>query len=113
MTDYGFDLSTIPDLLVIDPVGYLDMLSLEANARKIITDSGGVQKEAYFMNVPCITVREQTEWVETLEEEANILVGTDIAKIYNAINKEVSPVYKNVFGDGKAAEKVLELIPNN
>lgn len=107
---YGLDIHSIPDLKVIDPVGYLDMLSLEANARKIITDSGGVQKEAYFMKVPCVTVREQTEWIETLEEEANILVGTNVDKLLKAVEKQVSPSYKNVFGDGHASDKIAELI---
>lgn len=107
---YGLDLSSVPNLKVIDPVGYLDMLTLEANALKIVTDSGGVQKEAYFMKVPCVTVREQTEWVETLEEDANILVGTDVEKLLAAVKKEVNPSYKEAFGDGKAAEKIVELI---
>ncbi|ANB61154.1 non-hydrolyzing UDP-N-acetylglucosamine 2-epimerase [Anoxybacteroides amylolyticum] len=110
LASYGLRVDTIPNLKVIEPVGYLDMLTLECNAKKIITDSGGVQKEAYFMQVPCVTVREQTEWVETLETEANILVGTDVEKIVAAVKKDVRPVYSEVFGDGKAAEKIVEAI---
>lgn len=110
IASYGLNLEEVPNLKVIEPVGYLDMLKLEANAAKIITDSGGVQKEAYFMNVPCITVREQTEWVETLEENANILTGTDSEKILAAVQMEVTPIYKELFGDGKASEKIADLI---
>jgi UDP-GlcNAc3NAcA epimerase len=102
----NLSLDNIPNLMIVDPVGYLDMLKLESNAKKILTDSGGVQKEAYFMEVPCVTLREQTEWVETLESEANILVGTDKEKILSAVQKEVTPTYKNLFGDAKAAEKI-------
>jgi UDP-GlcNAc3NAcA epimerase len=104
---YGINLSDIPNLLVIEPVGYLDMLKLESNASKILTDSGGVQKEAYFVEVPCVTLREQTEWVETLNEEANILVGTDKRKIIEAVQKQVNPVYKDYFGDAEAAKKMV------
>ncbi|UOE55130.1 UDP-N-acetylglucosamine 2-epimerase (non-hydrolyzing) [Bacillus sp. CMF12] len=110
LADYGLNVEEIPNLKIIDPVGYLDMLTLEANARKIVTDSGGVQKEAYFMEVPCVTVREQTEWVETLEGEANILVGTDQTKMTEAINKEVKPEYKQLFGNGEAASKIVEVL---
>ncbi|WML46861.1 UDP-N-acetylglucosamine 2-epimerase (non-hydrolyzing) [Neobacillus sp. PS3-34] len=110
LASYGLDLDAVPNLKVIDPVGYLDMLTLVSNAQKIITDSGGVQKEAYFMQVPCVTIREQTEWVETLEEDANILVGTSVEKILDAINKNVNPSYKAVFGDGKASEKIVQII---
>lgn len=110
LESYGVKLEEIPNLRVIDPVGYLDMLTLEASAKKIITDSGGVQKEAYFMKVPCVTVREQTEWVETLEEDANILVGTSVEKILEAVNKDVNPTYREIFGDGHASEKIVELL---
>jgi UDP-GlcNAc3NAcA epimerase len=106
----GLNLEEIPGLQVIEPVGYLDMLKLESNAKKILTDSGGVQKEAYFMEVPCVTLREQTEWVETLEGEANILVGTEVGETLQAVNKEVTPQYKLLFGDGKASEKIVSLI---
>ncbi|MBY6037085.1 UDP-N-acetylglucosamine 2-epimerase (non-hydrolyzing) [Fictibacillus nanhaiensis] len=104
----NLSLDSIPNLMIVEPVGYLDMLRLESNAKKILTDSGGVQKEAYFMEVPCVTLREQTEWVETLEGEANILVGTDKEKILAAVNKKVAPIYKKLFGDAKAAEKIAQ-----
>jgi len=108
--DYGFNLDAIEGLQIIDPVGYLDMLTLEVNSKKIITDSGGVQKEAYFAKVPCITVRDQTEWVETLVDDANILTGTDTNKIVDAVLKDVQPSYKPVFGDGHTSEKILDIL---
>jgi UDP-GlcNAc3NAcA epimerase len=110
LSAYGLDFNDIPNLKVIEPVGYLDMLTLEANAQKIITDSGGVQKEAYFMKVPCVTIREQTEWIETLEGEANTITGTSVEKILEGIKKEVSPSYREQFGDGKASQKIVKLI---
>jgi UDP-GlcNAc3NAcA epimerase len=110
LKEYGIDLDDVPNLIVIDPVGYLDMLVLVINSKKVITDSGGVQKEAYFMKVPCVTVREQTEWVETLESHANTLVGTDTNKIIEAVKNEVTPNYVEFFGDGKAAQKIVETI---
>lgn len=105
--EYGLEFGD--NIKCIDPVGYLDMISLESNASKIVTDSGGVQKEAYFMDKPCITMRDETEWVETVNVGWNIIVGTDKEKILNAINEfEVPKDKPNIFGEGKAAEKILE-----
>ncbi|WP_100374075.1 non-hydrolyzing UDP-N-acetylglucosamine 2-epimerase [Bacillus sp. FJAT-45037] len=113
LVDMGIDLTEIADLKIIDPVGYLDMLTLEKHAKKILTDSGGVQKEAYFMKVPCITLRDETEWVETLEGKANILVGANPQQIMAAIEAEVSPKYLNAFGDGEASKKIVSYIEMN
>lgn len=92
---------------LIGPVSYLDMLALERNARLIVTDSGGVQKEAYLFGVPCITLRRETEWVETVEAGWNILTGPSKEKIIRAV-EEFRPDGKRpeIFGDGMASEKI-------
>jgi UDP-N-acetylglucosamine 2-epimerase (non-hydrolysing) len=99
------------NLAIIGPVGYIDMVKLEKNARKILTDSGGVQKEAYFLNVPCITLRAETEWIETLKDGANTLVGTNKKEILKAIgcHQPVSK-FKRYFGNGKAYKKIVSLL---
>ncbi|WP_422445574.1 non-hydrolyzing UDP-N-acetylglucosamine 2-epimerase [Thermoanaerobacterium sp. DL9XJH110] len=107
--DYGIKL--LSNVKVIDPVGYLDMLILEKYANKIVTDSGGIQKEAYILGVPCITLRHETEWVETVKDKWNILVGTDKEKIIEAIKYfRPSNKRKNYFGEGKAGEKIVDAI---
>ncbi len=108
LSNLGINLEEVPGLMVIDPVGYLDMLALLDNAKKVLTDSGGVQKEAYFLKVPCVTLREQTEWVETLRGDANILTGSDTSKIINAVYREITPQYGQHFGDGNASVKIAE-----
>jgi UDP-GlcNAc3NAcA epimerase len=93
------------------PLSYCEMITLEARARFILTDSGGVQKEAYFVRVPCITLRDETEWVETLENGCNVLVGADEDRIVEAAGRhcEAGP-WNPHYGEGHAAEAVLRAI---
>lgn len=96
---------------LIDPVGYLDMLWLEKNARMILTDSGGVQKEAYWFATPCVTLREETEWVETVESGWNVVVGTQRERILNAVRTVSPPAARpNLFGDGSASQNIVRLL---
>ena len=94
---------------LIDPVGYLDMLILEQNARLILTDSGGMQKEAYFFGVPCITLRPETEWVETVEAGWNVVVGSDRSLIVEKARNLQPPgqLQRKLFGDGHASDLIL------
>jgi UDP-N-acetylglucosamine 2-epimerase len=96
---------------LIDPVGYLEMLVLEENAEAVVTDSGGVQKEAYFAGRPCITLRDRTEWTETVEAGWNVLVGTDARAIANAMRSFRPNGHRpELFGDGRAAERAVEAL---
>lgn len=98
-------------LEIIDPIGYLDMLKLERNARMILTDSGGVQKEAYFSQVPCVTLREETEWVELVEAGWNWLGGADPVQIQDAVRHALAFDQANqttlLYGDGHASERIV------
>ena len=111
LKNFGLWNGLIKNVKVIKPVGYLDMLMFEKNARKILTDSGGIQKEAYIFKVPCITLRENTEWVETVEDGWNVLVGADKDKIIKMANEfEPKGEQRDVFGKGDASEKIREII---
>ncbi len=104
------------NLFLIPPVSFLDMIQLEKNSSLIITDSGGVQKESYFFNKPCIVLRPETEWIEILETGKAKLVSADYKKILtafdNLINMEQSE-FPKIFGDGKAAEFICETLIGN
>ena len=98
-------------VLAIDPVDYLDFLALLMNASKVVTDSGGVQKEAYFFGIPCVTLRDETEWLETVEDGWNAVVGTETEDILDAIaNFNPEGIKSKSFGDGHAAEKIARVL---
>ena len=112
LEEYGMGGRLPANIIITEPLGYLDMLKLMRHASRILTDSGGIQKEAYLLGVPCITLRESTEWVETVKEGWNVLVGADHDKIVNTINyfnplKELS----DIFGRS-AAKKIADVIDN-
>ena len=99
-----------PSIRLIDPVDYPDMIMLENNAETILTDSGGMQKEAYFYRTPCITLREETEWTETVEAGWNQLAGFQTGKIVECLSNNPVKTEIKEYGDGKAAEKIVKTI---
>ncbi len=103
--------SNIQNLKLIEPVGYLDMVMLEQSARTILTDSGGVQKEAYWLGVPCVTLRDETEWVETVSAGWNVLAGADTVRIVQAARTFAPPEARPaLYGDGQAAGRCVDFI---
>ena len=104
--------SCLEDIYVLDPIPYLEMQRLQMSAKVILTDSGGMQKEAYFHRVPCVTLRDETEWIETVETGWNQLVGVDENAIVRTakIIKPTTTTQTSIFGDGYAVEKVIKAI---
>lgn len=104
-------LSPAANIRLVDPVGYLEMVWLERHCQAVITDSGGVQKEAYFHGKPCITLRDETEWIELVELGVNTLVGADAEAISRALNNlPVCPSSGDLYGDGQAAQLVARVL---
>lgn len=104
---------SVPSVSIIDPVGYFDMICLLENCQAVLTDSGGLQKEAYFFQKPCITMRDETEWVELVQSGSNILVGANYEEIIraerqiNTMNKDFSGA---LYGDGNAGKKIVDIL---
>lgn len=98
-------------LLMVEPASYFDMLRLESSAHCIVTDSGGVQKEAFFLRVPCVTTRDESEWVETIETSWNTLAGADLEKIVTAV-REASPGKSGAwpYGKGDSAQQIVHVL---
>ncbi len=95
---------------IIEPVSYLQMVMLLKHSQKVLTDSGGLQKEAYFLKKPCITLRDETEWIETLEGNWNFIVGADKEKILEKVAVNNFEPQTNAFGNGKAGEKIANVL---
>jgi len=107
-----FRLEIPPGLRLIEPIGFLDFLLLEANAASVLTDSGGVQEETCILKIPCITLRDNTERPETLQVGSNILAGTSPQRILDSVDLMLSKErnWRNPFGDGKAGNRIVEAI---
>jgi len=107
---YGL-LENLPsNVQIIEPLGYLDMLMLMGSADKVITDSGGVQKEAYMLKVPCITLRDNTEWVETIDSGWNVLVGANKELLLKMIHKPKEDLpHDDIFGRD-ATKKIADCL---
>jgi UDP-GlcNAc3NAcA epimerase len=103
-------MARLHDVEVIAPLGYLDFLELARNAKAVLTDSGGVQKEAYLLGVPCVTLRDTTEWVETVESGWNTLADLDREAALAALERTPPEERPELYGGGHAAERVRDVV---
>ena len=107
------DQKTSNSIKIIDPVGYLEMIYLLENCLLVMTDSGGLQKEAFFFKKPCITMRDETEWVELVEHGVNSLAGAEAEKVYDAYKAIIEIDFDfniELYGDGKAGERIVDFL---
>jgi len=107
----GANCQVAPHIQLVEPLGYFDMVALAGSARLILTDSGGLQKEAYWLGVPCITLRDETEWVETVKAGWNILAGADRERIVQTVRSFAPPNARPaLYGDGSVSARCVELL---
>lgn len=108
-----YQLKPADNIHMIEPIGYFEMLILQSQARYVLTDSGGMQKESYWLNTPCITLRDETEWVETVQVGWNILTGANPQAILEAVQHwEPETIHPPIYGDGTAAQKINQILSN-
>lgn len=115
MVDKLYSENKYKNIYFVEPVDYLTMLYLTKNACKVVTDSGGLQKECYILDAPCITIRNQTEWIETLNDGYNILAKPEQEDLYNKIiNSQINKNKEKVhyYGNGHASQEIAEIIKN-
>jgi UDP-N-acetylglucosamine 2-epimerase len=98
------------NIILCEPLSYVEMLALVARSAILLTDSGGLQKEAFVLKVPCVTLREETEWIETLEDGWNVLTGTDPVKIAAAARRPTPMRQATPYGDGHAARNIVDAL---
>ena len=101
---------SLDGVIVAPPLGYLEFMALLAGARRVLTDSGGVQKEAYLAGVPCITLRPTTEWRETVDAGWNVLVDLDADQALAALDHVPPAARPPLYGDGRAGERVVDAL---
>jgi UDP-N-acetylglucosamine 2-epimerase len=104
------ELDSAPGVSVTAPLGYLDLLALASEARAVVTDSGGLQKEAYILGVPCVTLRDRTEWVETVEVGWNTLVDLDAGAARAALDRAPPEERPELYGGGRAGQRIRAVL---
>jgi UDP-N-acetylglucosamine 2-epimerase (non-hydrolysing)/UDP-GlcNAc3NAcA epimerase len=101
------ELQSAARVTLTEPLGYFELTALLCNAKAVMTDSGGLQKEAYLASVPCVTLRPSTEWTETVEQGWNVLVDLDAEAAMAALERRRPPTHPQLYGDGRAGERVV------
>ena len=110
---FGIEKEKLTNIEFIEPVGYLDSISYQAFSKAVITDSGGIQKEAYILKKKCVTLRSETEWTETLENGWNHLLYHNLNELQGLLSKEPGNHNENLFGNGNAASEIVRIIKSN
>jgi len=112
LKNYGLYEKLKASVILSEPLGFFEFIKLMSYSKMLLTDSGGAQKEAYMLKVPCVTLRENTEWTETVEDGWNILVGPNKERIITAVNefRPILEMHRNRFGTGNASENIVSII---
>ena len=111
LAENGFDMKDANNISFIEPQGYFDFLNLLNNCSAVVTDSGGLQKEAYSLKKPCVTLRYETEWIETLENGCNVLIGENLGELKTSIKHVPVELFKqNIYGNGYGAQEIVKIL---